>query len=78
MSLGLPGFGSFEWDEPRGFGLAWLAGRLVYGDIEQQTDAPAQIAARSEVKSTRPGRWRWTLFFATPPRNRLACHFRYN
>lgn len=36
VSLGLPGFGSFEWDEPRG--LAWLAGWLVYGDIGQQPD----------------------------------------
>ena len=27
VSLGLPGFGSFEWDEPRG--LVWLAGLLV-------------------------------------------------
>lgn len=41
VSLGLPGFGSFEWDEPRG--LAWLADWLVYGDIAQQIGISAHM-----------------------------------
>lgn len=60
VSLGLPGFGSFEWDEPRG--LAWLAGWLVYGDIGDinQIDYIRQSAGQSNgirplVQVTSPG-----------------------
>lgn len=77
VSLGLPGFGSFEWDEPRG--LAWLAGWLVHGDIARQTGISAHLLPANLVSQRDPapraGRY---LLFATPPRCCPACQFRYN
>lgn len=57
VSLGLPGFGSFEWDEPRGFGLAWLAGGLacVWGYRTANGCArPGCCPRRRQVNQLRP------------------------
>lgn len=54
VSLGLPGFGSFEWDEPRGFGLAGgLAGVWGYRTADRYA-RPKRCPQSGQINEIRP------------------------